>query len=155
MRKAGSIKDKYINAYIDEMAKDGQKIINKAYSSKTTQNRSMNEHDAYVFGVFYNGELVRFGFVGSKIATKKAHGWAKEGIEPFFGREVAEEEINKFKPLSNVGFELVCLVTTFYSGINETKGYRIISQVLDGMEQLSSKYKGAKYRVINSYNGQL
>jgi hypothetical protein len=47
------------------------------------------------------------------------------------------------------------LVTTFYSGINETKGYRIISQVLDGMEQLSSKYKGAKYRVINSYNGQL
>lgn len=152
MKIARNTKSEYVNAYIDELSKDGQRLINEAYNTKTTQNRKYNEHDAYVFGVYYNGNLMKYGFVGGKMAIKEANGWAKAGITPFYGRDVAEDAIHSYKPKLTRGFALVILVTTFYSAINENKGYKIISQAVSDLSSLTRKYKGSSVTIIGKKN---
>lgn len=142
-----SIKNKYINEIVNKLAADGQAIINNAYYTKTTKNRTFNEHDAFVYGVYCYGKLMKYGFVGNPLATEKAHGWKAKGIEEGFGRDWAEEAIRGYKATPK-SLELVVLVCTFYSQINEGKGYRIISQTLNELDGLASEYKG-KVKLIN------
>jgi len=150
-----AIRQKIIDGLTERLAVEGQSIINQAASNKTTLNRKMNEHDAYVYGVFYDGVLQKYGYVGSKLATEKAHGWVKNNIEPDYGRNWATKAIKSFTPATIKGYELVVLSTTFYSEINEDRGYKVISQLMGEMQSLTDKFKGGKIRVINTRTDQL
>ena len=100
-----SIKDKYIQKVIEELAKEGQKIINNAELTAKVTNRSMNLRDAYVYGVYYNGNLVKFGFVGNQQSKSIHSGWAKNNIEADTGRNYARKAIKDYKPNIKKGFE--------------------------------------------------
>lgn len=87
---------------------------------------------------FLQWRIKKYGFIGSQKATEKTSDWKKEGIKSGYGRDWAEEAIKGYKSKGK-GFELVVLVCTFYSSINEGRGYRVISQALGGLDSISSK----------------
>ena len=141
MISSKAIKNNLINDIIAELAKEGDKVINNAFKTKTTKNETFNEHDAFVYGVFFNGELKKYGFIGSQKATEKTSDWKREGIKSGYGRDWAEEAIKGYKSKGK-GFELVVLVCTFYSSINEGRGYKVISQSISGLDAVAMKYGG-------------
>ena len=55
MAKRGNL----IQKTIDELTKEGERIILAAYNRKTWQNRTYNLHDSYGSAVYYNGNLLR------------------------------------------------------------------------------------------------
>lgn len=147
MINSKAIRENLINNIVEELAKDGYKVINHAFDNKWTGDDKMNEHDAFVYGVFFDGMLRKYGFLEPKQATEKANGWRDKGIPSKYGRDWAEEAIKDYKPKKN-GFELVVLVATFYSKINEGRGYKVISQVFSDVSNLSNDIKGSKMKVI-------
>lgn len=139
---------KQIDKIVDYLAKEGDKIIRKAASSKGTKNKKRNQLDAYGWCVFYGGKKIKQGFLTpGKTATEMHSDWKAKGIGKSFGRDDVMIFFDEYKPQSN-GFILVCVNAVFYTTIQEVGRaqwkYRIISQVASDMDALAGQFKGAR-----------
>lgn len=145
--------NKILNAFLDDLANEGQKVIDKASKTNMTKPRSNNMMDAYGAAVYYKGKRVRTRYVNPTPQSSQAHkGWEKHNIPSDTGRGYLETWFNEYKPKGNL--ELVCVNAIYYTQILEegaqtrrsgaslgTK-YRIISQTYSDMYGLANKYKG-------------
>ena len=145
--------NKILNAFLDDLADEGKKVIDKAAKTNMTKPRSNNMRDAYGAAVYYKGKRVRTRYVNPTPQSNQAHkGWKKHGIPSDTGRGYLETWFNEYKPKGNL--ELVCVNAVYYAQILEegaqTRGrgaslgtkYRIISQTYSDMYGLANKYKG-------------
>lgn len=144
---------------VNELSKEGQKIVNEAYWSKAAKDRSGNMHDAYGYAVYFRGKLERKGYAaGGQISSDIHKGWAKYGIGANTGRGYLDEFFNDYRPQSN-GFELVCVNAVYYAEILEdgaqgrpkvpiSKRYKIISQMSSKFDDLAKRF-GGRVRTIN------
>lgn len=143
------IRERIIAATVEELAEVGADIITNADNTRETESRSRNQHDAYVWGVFFKGELKKYGFL-DRLSKGVHEGWEKHGIADDTGRGYAEKAIKKYKPQSK-GFVLVAMNAIYYSQILEdgaqgrpkvenSRRYRIGSQIYDEMLKLQSRF---------------
>lgn len=148
----GKLQDLYIKQVIDYLAKEGSRIADDAKGTRDTNIDTGNQEDAYGWGVYYQGKLVRYGYPVPKGATEKhvdihgKKGWGRDWIYKFLSQD--------FKPETN-GFCLVVANAAWYSidheyGATPTGAvYRIISQSVYLMKDIQKQFKGSSLRVFN------
>lgn len=148
----GRLRELYINQVIDYLASEGERIAIDAKGTRDTNIDTGNQEDAYGWGVYFQGKLVKYGYPVPKGATEKhvdingQKGWGRDWIFQFLSKD--------FKPETD-GFCLVVANAAWYSVDHEdgatptgTK-YRIISQSIGMMNSLKQKFKGA---TLHSFN---
>ena len=52
-------KNRFVQALIAELARDGEDAIHDAYNNRDWNNRTFNLHDSYGSAVYLNGRLVK------------------------------------------------------------------------------------------------
>ena len=141
-----NLAQKYINQYAMNLANEGKKLIDKAFSSADfNKNRTQNLHDSYGSCVFYNRKEVpnTRRYVGRKALVGKKN---QQG-ELILGRAEIDNYFDTYKTHTD-GFELVTAAAIFYAEILEkgmgslTRKYRVISGLDAGIEQLAGKTGG-------------
>ena len=144
--------NRILNAFFDDLADEGKKVIDKAAKTNTTRPGSKNMMDAYGAAVYYYGKRVRTVYVNPTPQSTETHkGWKKHNIPSNTGRGYLESWFNSYKPKGSL--ELVCVNAVYYSQILEegaqgrprrstSTKYRIISQTYSDMSSLAGKYKG-------------
>ena len=144
---------------LDELEAEGSRLIEKANSTRDTDNISFNLHDAYGYAVYYKGVLMRSGFLKGGVLSKSVHkGWLKRNYPSGTGRDYAANVLNGYTP-PPTGYALIVFNAAYYSEILEdgkqdggkglAKRYKIISQINGDVEQLAKKY-GGTYQLHNS-----
>lgn len=135
---------------IGSLTKIGERLIQEAYLSASFQNRTGNLHDSYVSAVFKGGQLVKgtdrylgqlFKTDGTPHRTPSIEydEYSSGENEYATGREEAKKFLAKWafakgRPNS------ICLVvaaTMFYSGILESRGFRVISHIQGDLDELA------------------
>lgn len=144
----GNIKQLYIAKFVEKLGKEGERIITEMERTNNITNRSYNLHDAYVYGVYYKGVLMKYGFVGSPMSSGDHKGWSKAGINANDGRGYAMEALSEFKS-KGIGYELVVVNAIYYAQILEDgtqapngKKYKIVSQSLSELGVMQSELGG-------------
>lgn len=136
---------------VDKLSKKGTSIIQKAYETKGTKDRTYNQHDAYTYGVFYKGKLVKQGYlVGGQMSTRVHGGWPKHNYPSGTGKEYADDAMKALEgQIGRDGFALVVMNPIYYTKILENGAqspagvkYQIISQMYDEMEMFAKEIKG-------------
>lgn len=149
---------------VSYLAKEGDRIAQKAMISKEALDRSGNMSDAYGYIVFYEGKVKKKGYaLPTNMASDIHKGWDKIGVDAGTGREWLDEFMDTWKPESN-GFVLIVVNAAFYSGILEQgrqtnrgsaahygKQFQIISQIASDMKDLQGKFKGSTLSGKNIY----
>lgn len=123
------------------LLREGGFIITAAYHNRGFNNRTYNLHDSYVAAVFIDGDLYGKKFVGeekSEVQDKKTGTSGREEAEKFI--EVVQRTVPKD------GVRLVIAAAMYYSGIVESRGYQVLSQVGIELEELIGRsMDAAKY----------
>lgn len=142
------------------LAKEGQRIIRKAYLGRKWKNRTYNLYNSYVAGVIVNGRVRSIMYLGPEHAPdpkynkgykygKKFHSTSRK--VGYNDAERGRREANNFimsyakqhVPAWNSKQPKVTLVigvAMFYAGILERKGYHVLLGV--GAELQNTKAKG-------------
>lgn len=136
------------------LAKEGQRIIRKAYLGRKWKNRTYNLYNSYVAGVIVNGRVRSIMYLGPEHAPdprynkgykygKKFHSTSRK--IGYNDAERGRREANNFimsyaKQHKSKKVTLVIGVAMFYAGILERKGYHVLLGV--GAELQNTKAKG-------------
>lgn len=159
-------KNRFVQALIAELARDGEAAIHDAYNNRDWNNRTFNLHDSYGSAVYLNGRLVKstVRYVGQELAQEGLSvgwKWDKPRSMPDYrgerrltgdevqmrGREEVMDFFSKYKPQGR-GLELVIVAAMYYAGYLERgagglkKKYKVISGATTIMERFKAKYHG-------------
>lgn len=151
------------NAYretINFLARHGQRMVDEAYRTKDTQDRSGNMHDAYGWAVYVNGQIVKQGDAGAPISQQIHKGWAKHDIPANTGRGYLNDFFSTYQDIPERGIALVVVNAVYYASILEEGAqhrpaiqqatqYRVISQVADTMYDIKRHFKGSIVKSIS------
>lgn len=149
--KIAGIKDYFMNQLIQKLTDDGEKLVRRAYETRTFENRTYNLHDSYGSAVYVDGRLIKSSvrYAGSPTA-KAGKIYEDELIE---GRFEIDAFFDWFKPRKK-GVDLVVIATMPYADILEKgaglrRKYKVISGAKDLMNTIAYSYNGvfSKYVV--------
>jgi len=134
-----------IQALIDFLSREGQKIVDSQLQNKGYTHRSHNLHDSYGWGVYLNGELKASGYPAVQATEGKK--WYGETIK---GREAIETYL-KTKYKAHPGIDLVVVAAMPYGEIVEEKyKYEVIATARNDLKRLSTKFKNSTYGIIKN-----
>lgn len=147
------LKDYYTRKYAEALAKEGEKLILKAYNSANfKKDKTQNLHDSYGSAVYFNRKYV----VGTKrlfsprASVPRFNTYTKERE---YGFEEINEYLDKYIPQTK-GFVLLVAVAMFYGTFLEKgsgtlkRKYRVISGISSDMDSLA-QLTGGIVRNIN------
>lgn len=149
--KIAGIKDYFMNQLIQKLTDDGEKLVRRAYETRTFENRTYNLHDSYGSAVYVDGILIKSSvrYAGSPTA-KAGKIYEDELIE---GRFEIDAFFDWFKPRKK-GVDLVVIAAMPYADILEKgaglrRKYKVISGAKDLMNTIAYSYNGvfSKYVV--------
>lgn len=149
--KIAGIKDYFMNQLIQKLTDDGEKLVRRAYETRTFENRTYNLHDSYGSAVYVDGRLIKSSvrYAGSPTA-KAGKIYEDELIE---GRFEIDAFFDWFKPRKK-GVDLVVIATMPYAdilekGVGLKRKYKVISGAKDLMNTIAYSYNGvfSKYVV--------
>lgn len=165
MAKKFFSKEEYIKQIVNELTKDGERIILAAYNSRGFKNRTYNLYDSYASAVYVNGVLrhntVRYAgpskakdksmselgdYAGDRTRPTYRGGdnrYLKGDTVAVHGRDEAKRFFNDYKPPKDGGIQLVVIAAMFYAGIVESKGYHVLSNSYTELMALATKYGGS------------
>lgn len=128
-----------VEPMLDLLAQKGDKLLLEAYEGADFQNDTFNLKDSYGFGVYYNGNLVRQGNLGSAQADEKI----KYRGEYISGRDELDDYLHSYKAPKDT-IQLIIVAAVPYSsdlerGISMTQKYRVISYINNTMDELASE----------------
>lgn len=131
----------------DELQRIGYETIEEAIASHRWTDRTFNLVDAYAFGVFYNGILVREGYSDPNSFKRGNHPKSRSvpkgglGIYTFHepdpatgmdGPETARRALHSMTPPTGKGYSLVIINPMWYATILErSTQYKVLSNVID------------------------
>lgn len=143
----GRLMDMAIKQMVANLAKEGKRLASEALRSKETKNRTLNQSDAFGYGVWFNGELKAKGYATpSRQAGRMHRGYGS--VPTGYGRDWLDDWLNSFKPESK-DFVLAVVNAAFYTKFLEAgtnlaqRKFRVISQIYAGMEDMAAKNKGS------------
>lgn len=144
------IKDPTVNLdVIEALAQIGRETLVRAAESKATGNITMNQMEAFAFGVYFGGECYKTGFL-DKARYRGSHTGRKgalvdsAGPDPKrhrMGRSMALHALRDHKPTTN-WYELYLTNAMWYTAIHEHWGLQIITQEVIGAAQEISRVCG-------------
>lgn len=131
------------------LAQEGERIIHKAYNSRTWKNRSYNLYNSYVSAVIVNGKIRSIAYLGPEHAPA-ADADYKPGSNEWLdktrrrygivdierGRKEANNFVVSYAAQHKKGIILVVAAAMFYAGILESDGYRVISHINTELDNL-------------------
>lgn len=136
------LKDIYTRKYAEALAREGEKLILKAYNSANfKKDKTQNLHDSYGSAVYFNRKYV--------IGTKRL--FSARAKEPRFNYYTKENEygfqeinsyLDNYVPKTN-GFVLLVAVAMFYGTFLEKgsgrlkRKYRVLSGISSDMNSLA------------------
>lgn len=153
----GRLQDLYINKVVNFLSHHGSMIARQAAMTHDTKVETGNQEDAYGWGVYYNKQLVNWGYANQAMIAVKPH------RDKYGGKSYGKEWIfdflaNDFIPESN-GFCLVVANAAPYSVSHELgdtptgRKYRIISQVVNYVKGLQRGFKNSEIKTFNLGGG--
>lgn len=140
--------EKITDKVCEALAKEGQKVIRRAYLNRNWKNRTYNLYNSYVSAVIVHGKIRSMMFLGPERATKihmredgtvsGSNDVALQGIDVSGRKEAiafvkAYAEQHKKKQIT-----LVVAATMFYAGILESRGYRVLADMATSLEEIKS-----------------
>lgn len=130
---------------VNELTKEGQRIVAQQLKKVGYTHRTYNLNDSYGFGVYVEGKLVSKGFSPQKAVKGKK--WENEIIK---GRKaIADFLETKYKP--HPGIDLVVAVAMPYGIIvEETYKYQVIATARESVKALTSKFKNSTAGIISN-----
>ena len=57
--KIAGIKDYFMNQLIQKLTDDGERLVRRAYETRTFENRTYNLHDSYGSAVYVDGRIIK------------------------------------------------------------------------------------------------
>lgn len=141
-----------IKKVVSQLANDGRLLVEKAYNTRTFENRTYNLHDSYGSAVYYNGVLQKdsiYYLSPQATAAKKWYGAMLRGKNEIVDFFLEYRGIGK-------GFDLVVVAAMPYASILEhgqgrlRQKYKVISGAMSDMEALAKKYNGTITRSSTS-----
>lgn len=118
------------------LIKYAKETLKKAYSESEYTNRTLNLKDSYVWGVYFNGKRIDYGFltIDPQADVRKKRTGDDELIS---GREEAQKFIDSYTP-NSVGWEVVFAATIYYGMYLEMsrsggRQYLVISSIFDDL----------------------
>lgn len=133
-------------AIVEELCREGQRLIEEAYDFKETEDKLYNQRDGYGYAVYHNGKLVEgtMGFLDGEM-SKRA--WRK-GYPKGRGRDLVTDYLRNYSAPER-GYTLVVANAMPYSmwqekGLVPTvmRRYRIMSNITGELEELALRFKG-------------
>lgn len=168
IRRKYFVEDVLDKDIVDSLARVGDKAIHSAVEEgglmgKDPGNITGNQIDAFAWGVYFNGMLVRSGFIkdswrlehDSPTRKNKVTGQALSlyGAPPIKwhgktlrGRAEAKKALRNFTP-PHRGYTLFITNAMPYSIVQESRNLHVISQLFDYLYILKSKYS-SKFTTI-------
>lgn len=147
------IKDLFIRKYCEALARDGEKLILKAYNTANfKKDKTQNLHDSYGSAVYFNKKYV----IGTKrlfSARAKVPRFNYYEKESQYGIEEINQYLDSYVPETD-GFVLLVAAAMFYGTFLEKgsgrlkRKYRVISGISSDMESLA-KLTGGSVKDIN------
>lgn len=147
------LKDIYARKYAEALARQGEKLILKAYNTANfKKDKTQNLHDSYGSAVYYNGRYV----VGTKrlfSARAKKPRFNYYTKDNQYGFEEINRYLDSYVPKTK-GFVLLVAVAMFYGTFLEKgsgtlkRKYRVISGISSDMDSLA-QLTGGTVRNIN------
>lgn len=156
---------------VDILATIGREAITRAATSKETRNITLNQMEAFAYGVYFNGECVRQGYLdkaGFRGDHERPDGtWAKgaekDSKRGRMGRSMALHDIRDHVPTTK-RYELFLVNSMWYSAIHEQgwtmrngaahRPLRIITQeVIQATNEIAATF-GVTVNVEIGMNGQ-
>ena len=149
--KIAGIKDYFMNQLIQKLTDDGEKLVRRAYETRTFENRTYNLHDSYGSAVYVDGKLIKSSVRYAGSPTAKAGKIYEDELTE--GRFEIDAFFDWFKPRKK-GVDLVVIATMPYADILEKgaglrRKYKVISGAKDLMNTIAYSYNGvfSKYVV--------
>lgn len=118
----------------DDLARIGKELLPKAFDESTYTNRTYNLSDSYGWAVYYNGTLMRKGFLLDAVASTPHHS-GKDGrqeVDIFFNSYSARPK----------GHELIFVAAMYYGydlemgNTPRKRKYVVISSIRDDLERI-------------------
>lgn len=120
----------------EELEALGDRMINDAFLTKKRDNITYNQHDAYGWGLFFNGSLIKKNFI-----TPQKRAQIPRDTD-YWGRDNVSYDIDHFVPSDPKGYVLLVLNSVYYSIQQEDRGQEVLSQEIFQMDELQQKYNG-------------
>ena len=125
-----------LSTVIEYLATLGQETIENMYAEKGTNDDLYNQRDAYGFGVYYNGKLVKEGYLEGEKST------APSRDRKLRGRREAKKAIKNYTP-DRQGYVLYLVNAMHYSAVHQKRHKQII---------VSRCLYAAKQEIEDKYN---
>lgn len=143
---------KAIEKMVEQLSKEGKLLVEKAYNTRSFEDRTFNLHDSYGSAVYYNGVLQRNSIYYMSPQATEAKKWYGAMLR---GRNEIVDFFLEYKGRGK-GFDLVLVAAMPYASILEhsqgslKKKYKVISGAMSDMEALARKYNGVISRTSTS-----
>lgn len=123
-----------VESLVAELAEHGERILQECAEEIEYRHQTYNLIDSYGYGVYYNGELKRFGFVTPNQRARERKG------DMLFGRDIIKQYLDDWY-IPEGTFDLVVVATMPYAYALEKgtwggKKYRVISGAYDKLKAL-------------------
>lgn len=141
---AKTLKQQATELIVARLANEGARILRQCVEQRDYTHRTYNLYDSYGYGVYVNGKLKAYSFLGTQKATEPRK-WYGENVR---GREEILEYLKSgYKP-SRDAIELVIAAAMPYAKVLESGGggikhkYKVISMSNDLLRDIAAKYNG-------------
>lgn len=136
-----------INTIINELAKEGERIIQECVNERTYTHRTYNLHDSYGYGVYRDGQLQKKGFLSAQKAKEPigdGYPYGRDMIEQFLQLDSGKRR--------NRGIELVIAAATPYAYTLETGSvvkHRVMSMAYNKLLTVACVHRRATVYALN------
>ena len=141
-----------VNRLVNQLEQEGYRILRECEQERTYTHQTQNLYDSYGFGVYYNGSLLRKGFLSPSKTAEVSKSWYGVSVE---GREQIENFLNReYKPSKGIDLVIAAAMPYAHALENASSGqhqkYRVISMSYNKLSRLKSQAKGSVVSIISA-----
>lgn len=149
-------------AVLNELARIGREAIERAAESKRTGNITLNQMEAFGYGVYFGGERRKIGFLDKEMYRgehrnregRDVKGAEKDAKRGRMGRSMALHLLRDYKPETQ-WYELYIINAMWYTAIHEHWGLRVLSQeIMSAATEITSTLGVDVFINVDLYGGK-
>ena len=147
---------------LNALAAIGREAIERAAESKATGNITLNQMEAFGYGVYFGGERRKIGFLDKadyrgnhrNKAGKDVKGAERDPKRGRMGRSMALHLLRDYKPKSN-WYELYIVNAMWYTAIHEHWGLQVLSQeIMSAAQDIAQQLGVSVFIDVDLYGGR-
>lgn len=147
---ATKFKTRLVVRYLDDLQRDGERILRECEAEKTYEHDTHNLYDSYGYGVYYNNRLMRRGYLSASPQATEAKEYDGREIK---GREEIDEFLESRKPNAKGLALVIAAVMPYGADLEEGRGvtrkFRVISMSFDKLRKIVPYYYTSRVQPID------